>query len=106
MLVESDGTLAGLFTDSDLARLFEQRRDKALDRPISEVMTHRPITVPIGTRVMEAVDVIRNRKISELPVVDALGRPDRLDRHHGLDRRDVRGGDGGIEARWREPLAA
>ncbi len=75
MLVESDGTLAGLFTDSDLARLFEQRRDEALDRPISEVMTHRPITVPIGTRVMEAVDVIRNRKISELPVVDALGRP-------------------------------
>ena len=66
---------AGLFTDSDLARLFEQRRDDALDRPISEVMTHSPITVPIGTRVMEAVDVMRHRKISELPVVDGAGRP-------------------------------
>ena len=75
MLVEADGTLSGLFTDSDLARLFEQRRDDALDRPVSEVMTHHPITVQIGSRVMDAVDVIRNRKISELPVVDAVGRP-------------------------------
>ena len=30
MLVDADGRLAGLFTDSDLARLFERRRDDAL----------------------------------------------------------------------------
>jgi len=75
MLTGTDGRLAGLFTDSDLARLFEQRRDHALDRPISEVMTAAPITVSLGTRVADAVDILGRKKISELPVVDAEGRP-------------------------------
>ncbi|OYW20418.1 MAG: hypothetical protein B7Z55_07305, partial [Planctomycetales bacterium 12-60-4] len=46
MLVDAEGRLSGLFTDSDLARLLEQRRDGQLDRPISEVMTAGPITIP------------------------------------------------------------
>ena len=75
MLTDQDGRLCGLFTDSDLARLFEQRRDNALDRPIREVMTANPITVPPGTRMMEAVEILSSRKISELPVVDGVGRP-------------------------------
>jgi arabinose-5-phosphate isomerase len=75
MILDAEGRLAGIFTDSDLARLFEQRRDTALDRAISEVMTPSPLTVPAGTRVADAVEVMRLRKISELPVVDAGGRP-------------------------------
>jgi arabinose-5-phosphate isomerase len=75
MLTDAGGRLCGLFTDSDLARLFEQRRDDALDRPIHLVMTPQPITVAAGTRVADALDIIRRRKISELPVVDADGRP-------------------------------
>jgi arabinose-5-phosphate isomerase len=75
MLTDDAGRLCGLFTDSDLARLFEQRRDAALDRPIEEVMTTRPITVVQGSRVVDAVEILRQRKVSELPVVDADGRP-------------------------------
>jgi arabinose-5-phosphate isomerase len=75
MLTDEAGKLCGLFTDSDLARLFEQHRDAAFDRPICEVMTPRPIMVRIGTRLSDALDILRNRKISELPVVDALGQP-------------------------------
>ncbi|HEY7427585.1 MAG TPA: KpsF/GutQ family sugar-phosphate isomerase [Gemmataceae bacterium] len=75
MLVDDDGRLRGLFTDSDLARLIEARRDAALDRPIREVMTPDPITVPLGVRVGDAVELLRRHKISELPVVDAGGRP-------------------------------
>ncbi len=75
MLTDADGRLCGLFTDSDLARLFEQRKDAALDRSIAEVMTADPLTVPLGTRVQDAVEVLRRHKISELPVVDAAGRP-------------------------------
>jgi arabinose-5-phosphate isomerase len=86
MLTDDAGTLAGLFTDSDLARLFEQRRDDALDRPIAEVMTPAPITVALGTRLLEAVEVMQRRKISELPVVDSAGRPAGL-----LDITDVLG---------------
>jgi arabinose-5-phosphate isomerase len=86
MLTDADGRLCGLFTDSDLARLIEQRRDQALDRPIREVMTAEPLTVPQGTRVADAVEVLRLRKISELPVVDGDGRPVGL-----LDVTDVLG---------------
>jgi arabinose-5-phosphate isomerase len=75
MLTEADGRLGGLFTDSDLARLFEQRRDDAFDCPVREVMTANPLRVSLGTRVLEAVKLLAQRKISELPVVDALGRP-------------------------------
>jgi arabinose-5-phosphate isomerase len=75
MLTGRDGRLCGLFTDSDLARLFEQRRDADLDRPIQGVMTPQPITVPVGTRLVDALEVLRLRKISELPVVDSGGKP-------------------------------
>ena len=75
MLVDDDGRLCGLFTDSDLARLIEARQDAMLDRPIREVMTTNPITLPLGARVGDAVEVLRRHKISELPVVDGDGRP-------------------------------
>jgi arabinose-5-phosphate isomerase len=75
MLVDEAGRLRGLFTDSDLARLFEQRRDAALDRPIEEVMTREPFTVRVGTRLLDALEILRTRRISELPVVDADGKP-------------------------------
>lgn len=75
MLTDEHGKLCGLFTDSDLARLFEQRRDAALDRPIAEVMTVQPFSVAVGTRVVDALEVFKERKISELPVVDLSGRP-------------------------------
>jgi arabinose-5-phosphate isomerase len=75
MLIDADGRLCGLFTDSDLARLIEARRDDALDRPIAEVMTRQPLTATLGDRVLDALDVLRRRKISELPVIDSESRP-------------------------------
>jgi arabinose-5-phosphate isomerase len=75
MLADADGRLAGLFTDSDLARLFENRTDELLDAPIERVMTRTPVVIGPGARVAEALDLLRSRKISELPVVDADGRP-------------------------------
>lgn len=75
MLTHPDGTLAGIFTDSDLARLFERNADGAFDRPIEEVMTRRPLTVSVGEKMGTAIDRMRAKKISELPVVDAAGKP-------------------------------
>jgi arabinose-5-phosphate isomerase len=75
MLVDPAGRLAGLFTDSDLARLFELRRDGALDSPIEAVMTKSPVVIAPDARLGEAIEVLKSRKISELPVVDADGRP-------------------------------
>ena len=75
MLTDSAGKLTGIFTDSDLARLFESRRDTALDRPICEVMTAEPCTVPRGSMMVDAIAIMAERKISELPVIDGAGRP-------------------------------
>lgn len=75
MLVNEAGKLTGIFTDSDLARLFERRRDPELDYPIRQVMTVNPLTVAIGSRIGDAVAIMGQRKISELPVVDHEGEP-------------------------------
>ena len=75
MLVDGEGKLSGVFTDSDLARLFEHRREQALDQPIRDVMTARPTTVRTGAKMIDAVAAMAQGKISELPVVDAQDRP-------------------------------
>ena len=75
MIIDEAGSLAGVFTDSDLARLFERRHDAALDEPIGQVMTSRPTTLPAGTRLRDAVAILETRRLSELPVLDGDGRP-------------------------------
>ncbi len=75
MVVDARQTLVGIFTDSDLARLFESRRESQLDGPIGSVMTRNPVSLPVGSPVSEAVEALRGRKLSELPIVDEQGRP-------------------------------
>jgi len=75
MLLDAAGKLSGIFTDSDLARLFEHHRESLLDVAIREVMTAGPVVVQVGSLVADAVEIIARRKISELPVVDAKGCP-------------------------------
>jgi arabinose-5-phosphate isomerase len=75
LLVDSAGRLSGIFTDSDLARLFEHNRDAAIDRPIVEVMSGKPITVNRHAMLADAVKILADHKISELPVVDTDGKP-------------------------------
>jgi arabinose-5-phosphate isomerase len=74
ILTDAAGRLSGLFTDSDLAKLIELRRDDALDRPIREVMTCSPRTLGVEARVGEALDLLQRYKISEIPIVDGDGR--------------------------------
>jgi arabinose-5-phosphate isomerase len=78
MLIDKDGRLSGIFTDSDLARLFELHRDSELDGPVASVMTHGPLSVQTGSMMTDAVAIMAERKISELPVIDAEGRPQGL----------------------------
>ena len=75
MLTDFEGRLSGVFTDSDLARLIERRCDSALDQPIREVMAAEPTTVTHGQRMMDAIEILAERKLSELPVVDEKGAP-------------------------------
>jgi arabinose-5-phosphate isomerase len=75
MVVNAAGKLTGIFTDSDLARLLESRRDASIDQPVSQVMTKNPKSVALGTLLPAACEILAEKKISELPVVDAVGKP-------------------------------
>ncbi|WP_339742253.1 KpsF/GutQ family sugar-phosphate isomerase [uncultured Rubinisphaera sp.] len=75
MIVDDEEKLIGIFTDSDLARLLANHQEQKLDRPIREVMTSRPTTISRTAVLGEAVDMMAERKLSELPVVDDDGFP-------------------------------
>jgi arabinose-5-phosphate isomerase len=75
MLVDDAGLLAGLFTDSDLVRLLEGRRESQLDRPIVEVMTAGPKRITADAPLADAISLLSEFRISELPVIDECGRP-------------------------------
>jgi arabinose-5-phosphate isomerase len=75
MLLDDAGRLSGIFTDSDLARLLAAADDAGLDCPMSRVMTREPLAVGADTPMPEAARCMAERKISELPVLDAQRRP-------------------------------
>jgi arabinose-5-phosphate isomerase len=70
ILTNDSGRLTGLFTDSDLARMFETRRDEQLDLPIRNVMTCNPVTLGPDVLLPEAIHLMSERKLSEVPVID------------------------------------
>jgi arabinose-5-phosphate isomerase len=74
LIVDREGVLLGIFTDSDLARLFERRREADLDGPIGAVMTPDPYHIHAGATLADAVGIMQAHKISELPVVNRGGR--------------------------------
>jgi arabinose-5-phosphate isomerase len=75
MLVDDSGALAGLFTDSDLARLLENRHENAMDKPVSTQMTPNPHCVLANTLLADAIALLSQHRISELPVIDDQRRP-------------------------------
>ncbi len=75
LLVDDQGKLSGIFTDSDLARIFEKRLFNLLDQPVNNIMTCSPKVVQSGTKMQIAVDFMGNMKISELPVLDQFNVP-------------------------------
>ena len=74
MLVDGGGKLSGIFTDGDLRRLI-LRDAGELSRPVSEVMTKSPRTLPHTALVSDAVKMIREFRADEVPVIDDEGKP-------------------------------
>jgi arabinose-5-phosphate isomerase len=75
LVVDGGGSLAGIFTDGDLRRLLHERGADILSLPIGSVMTRAPRSLPIDSLVRDAVRLVRERRIDEIPVVDAGGHP-------------------------------
>ena len=75
MLVDDRGKLQGIFTDSDLAKLLERRLDQTLDEPISQMMIRKFSAVQSNAMATDALTILAQKKISELPVVDSDDKP-------------------------------
>ena len=101
ILTSETGRLTGLFTDSDLARMFENRRDEQLDQPIRHVMTCNPITLSPDVLLPEAIHLMSERKLSEVPVIDKDRNPiGMLDITDVLQKVDVAEQSSGGSARF------
>lgn len=68
-VVDTKGHLLGIFTDGDLRRHLEED-SSILIRPVETVMTKNPTTIRQEKLAAEAFDVLKTKKIDELPVVD------------------------------------
>lgn len=73
-VVDGSGKLTGIFTDGDLRRHLETFADLPR-RKVKEVMTRDPAVADKEMLAVEALRILREKKIDELPVVDKSGRP-------------------------------
>ncbi|MEK6564410.1 MAG: KpsF/GutQ family sugar-phosphate isomerase [Candidatus Omnitrophota bacterium] len=73
-VVDKSGRLSGIFTDGDLRRHLERSADLA-SRKVKEVMTKNPVTIHPRQLAAEALRILEEKKIDELPVVDAALKP-------------------------------
>ena len=73
-VVNKNGRLRGIFTDGDLRRHLEADSNLALKK-VKDVMTKDPITISKDCLASEALRILKEKRIDELPVVDARHRP-------------------------------
>ncbi|XYS30598.1 KpsF/GutQ family sugar-phosphate isomerase [Acinetobacter baumannii] len=69
-IVDEQDHLLGIFTDGDLRRLIDKQQGFDVNLPVSEVMTKKPSTISQEARVVEALQQLNQKKISQFVVVD------------------------------------
>ena len=72
-VVDAGGKLVGFFTDDDLRRLIEQGLADPRQRSIDDAMTRNPRAIDPDTFALEALALLHQRAIDQMPVVDAAG---------------------------------
>jgi arabinose-5-phosphate isomerase len=75
LVVDDAGRLVGIFTDGDLRRRMNELGAALLGRPVRDVMTVRPTALPADALVRDAVQLVRERRLDEIPVVGHDGQP-------------------------------
>jgi arabinose-5-phosphate isomerase len=73
-IVNSEGTLCGIFTDGDLRRLVQSGRE-FLNLSAGSVMTANPKTITASTMAKECLDILETWRITQLLVCDEKQRP-------------------------------
>lgn len=67
------GKLIGIISDGDLRRLLERYGKEVFDLTASQCMTRKPKTIDPDSFAIAALDVMEQKKITSLPVVDSAG---------------------------------
>jgi len=75
LINEASDKITGIFSDGDLRRLVTDDDGTALKRPVRQVMTHNPKRIAADALASEAMALMRQYRIDELPVVDDQDRP-------------------------------
>jgi arabinose-5-phosphate isomerase len=73
-VVNKKGKLIGIFTDGDLRRHLKTDNN-LVSKKVKEVMTENPITISKDKLAQEALSILRQKKIDEVPVVDKNNKP-------------------------------
>lgn len=73
-VVDGKGKLVGIFTDGDLRRHLEAN-PRLIECKVRDVMTKHPTSIGKDKLAAEAFEILRSKRIDELPVVDAKRRP-------------------------------
>ena len=67
------GKLAGVISDGDLRRLLERHGKEVFDLTAGQCMTREPKTIGPDSFAIAALDIMEQKKITSLPVIDATG---------------------------------
>jgi len=74
LILDASGKLAGIFTHGDFARGYE--KDPALGTlPVADLMTWNPISLTEDSLAVEAVKQVGEKRIDDIVVVNAEGKP-------------------------------
>ena len=72
-VVDARRRVQGIFTDGDLRRLIERGLENPRQRCIDEVMTRNPRTIDNETFALEALALLHQFAVDQMPVVDGDG---------------------------------
>ena len=73
-VINKSGRLSGIFTDGDLRRQMDKDPNIA-GKKVGDVMTKNPVTIKRNKLAAEAFQVLKSRRIDEIPVVDEYNKP-------------------------------
>ena len=74
LVINDRQELVGLFSDGDLRRLITSEPEIALQKTMRDVMTPSPKSIEASRLAADAMAVMRQHRIDELPVVDDFGK--------------------------------
>jgi len=88
-VVENDDRLVGFISDGDLRRFFQREGNHALGMKAADCMTRHPSTIGRRELATKALNLMEEKKITSLPVVDVQGKLEGVVHIHDLWRTEM-----------------